>query len=403
MGLAAETACLHVADTQLALEALGREARRRSSAGIAAVTGSVGKTSSKEMLHLALESSGPTHASRGSLKNQIGVPLSLARLPADAAFGVFEAGMNHPGELTPLSELIAPDVALITTVEAVHLAAFASVEEIADAKAEIFAGMTADGVAVLNRDNPQFDRLADAARARGLARIVGFGTSTDADARLLKIEPNATDSTLRVDIDGSALAYRLALPGRHMALNSVGVLAAALALGADLDAAAALLGALKPLPGRGTRHSLAIDGGMGELIDESYNASPASVRAALEVLATVRPGAGGRRIAVLGDMLELGPAAPALHAGLATAVETAGVSLAFTCGEQMNALREALPASIGGAHAVDSETLAPLVLGALMPGDLIMVKGSLGSRMRFVVDALLRGATAQPSRRVVNG
>jgi UDP-N-acetylmuramoyl-tripeptide--D-alanyl-D-alanine ligase len=401
--LAEDAACLRVADTRAALEALGRAARNRSQARVAAVTGSVGKTSSKEMLHLALESSGLTHANTGSLNNHIGVPLSLARLPADAAFGVFEAGMNHPGELTPLSELIAPDVALITTVEAVHLAAFASVAEIADAKAEIFAGMNNDGIAVLNRDNPQFDRLADAARARGLARIVGFGTGADADARLLNIEPGMADSTLRIEIDGRPLAYRLALPGRHMALNSVGVLAAAQALGAELDAAAAMLGALKPLPGRGARHSLAIDDGMGELIDESYNASPASVRAALEVLAAARPGAGGRRIAVLGDMLELGPEGPALHAGLASAIEATGIDFAFTCGEQMSALREALPASIGGAHAADSEALAPLVLDTLVPGDLIMVKGSLGSRMGLVVDALLRGAAAPPSRRVVNG
>ncbi len=401
--LAEDTACLRVTDTGAALEALGREARNRSQARIAAVTGSVGKTSSKEMLHLALGPSGATHASTGSLNNHIGVPLSLARLPTDAAFGVFEAGMNHPGELTPLSELIAPDVALITTVEAVHLASFASVEEIADAKAEIFAGMSRDGIAVLNRDNPQFDRLADAARARGLARIVGFGTGADADARLLEIETGAVDSILRTEFDGRPLAYRLALPGRHMALNSVGVLAAVQALGANLDAAAAMLGALKPLPGRGARHSLAIDGGMGELIDESYNASPVSVRAALEVLAAARPGAGGRRIAVLGDMLELGPDGPALHAGLAPAVEAAGIDSAFTCGEQMGALREVLPASIDGAHAVDSETLAPLVLDALVPGDLIMVKGSLGSRMGLVVDALLRGVAALPSRRAVNG
>ena len=401
--LADATACLRVADTHVALEALGREARNRSRARVAAVTGSVGKTSSKEMLHLALGSSGPTHASTGSLNNHIGVPLSLARLSADAAFGVFEAGMNHPGELAPLSELIAPDVALITTVEAVHLAAFASVEEIADAKAEIFAGMSADGTAVLNRDNPQFDRLAAAAHARGLARIVGFGTGAGADARLLDIEPDAAGNTLQVEIDGHPLAYRLVLPGRHMALNSVGVLAAVQALGADLDAAAAMLGALKPLPGRGARHSLAIEGGMGELIDESYNASPASVRAALEVLAAARPGAGGRRIAVLGDMLELGPNAPMLHAGLAPAVEAAGIDLAFTCGERMSALREVLPTSIGGTHAADSEALAPLVLDALVPGDLIMVKGSLGSRMGLVVDALLRGAAVPPSRRVVNG
>ena len=402
-GLAADAASLRVADTLDALARLGREGRNRSGARIAVVTGSVGKTSSKEMLYLALESSGPTHASRGSQNNHIGVPLSLARLPADAAFGVFEAGMNHPNELTPLSELIAPDVALITTVEAVHLAAFASVEDIADAKAEVFAGMNADGVAVLNRDNPQFDRLAAAARARGLARIVAFGTGADADARLLAIEPGAAGSILRIDVDGRQHAYRFALPGRHMALNSVGVLAAAQALGAEIEAAAAMLGALKPLPGRGARHSLAIDGGMGELIDESYNASPVSVRAALEVLAAGRPGSGGRRIAVLGDMLELGPDGPALHAGLAAAVEAAGVDFAFTCGEQMSALRKALPASIGGAHAADSEALAPLVLDALLPGDLIMVKGSLGSRMGLVVDALVRGEAAAPSRRVVNG
>ncbi len=390
-------------DGHLALGALGAAARARTTARIAAVTGSVGKTTSKEMLRLALDSQGHTVASTGSLNNHIGVPLSLARLPADAAFGIFEVGMNHPGEISPLSRLIRPHAALITAVEAVHLSAFASLDAIADAKAEIFDGLEPDGVAVLNQDNPLFGRLVDAAKACSVPTVIGFGTAPGADAKLLDVNIQPTGSLVTAEIAGRALRYQLHLPGRPMAMNSVGVLVTVHALGADPEAAAEMLGVLTPLSGRGARHRIALTRGSAELIDESYNASPASLGAAIDVLGASTPGPNGRRIAVLGDMLELGPRAPALHAALAGPLDAARIGLVFTCGANMWHLHDALPDSLSGVHVEDSAALAPLVLESLEPGDIVMVKGSLGSRMRIVVDTLIEGGSAPQSRHAVNG
>jgi UDP-N-acetylmuramoyl-tripeptide--D-alanyl-D-alanine ligase len=384
---------VRVDDTQVALERLGAAARRRTEARIVAVTGSVGKTSTKEMLARALGASGATHWSGGSLNNHWGVPLSLARMPADARFGVFELGMNHAGEIVGLTRQVRPHVAVITTVEPVHLEFFASVEAIADAKAEIFQGIEPGGVAILNCDNPHFERLVTAARAAGVTRIVSFGTNP-AEARLLRVTPEADGARVEAILSGRPLQYRLGVAGNHMALNSLAALAAAAAAGADPVVGAEALGELTGLPGRGRRVAIAVAGGEALLIDESYNASPASVRAAIAVLGAVVPMGSGRRIAVLGDMLELGPQGPALHRGLAPDIAAAGLDLVFAVGPLMRALWDVLPAAHRGEWHETAAAMAPRLAAQLQPGDVVMVKGSFGIRMAEIVKSLIAGPRA---------
>jgi UDP-N-acetylmuramoyl-tripeptide--D-alanyl-D-alanine ligase len=389
---------LFVEDTMVALRRLGQAARERSRARFIGVTGSVGKTSTKEALARCLRAQAPTAASAASLNNHWGLPLSLARLPHDAAYGVFELGMNHPGEIRDLSALLRPEVALITNVEAVHLGYFGSVEEIADAKAEIFESMEPEGVAVLDRDNAHFDRLAAKARAAaaGLQRIVGFGRDARAEARLIDCALEAEGSRVEAEILGQRLHFRIALPGAHWVANSLGTLATVAALGADVPRAAAQLEHLEPMAGRGLRHGIALPGGAFELIDDSYNANPTSMRAAIEVLGRASIGPRGRRIAVLGDMLELGAVSARMHADLARPLQEAGVDLVFTCGADMAALNDALPAPLRGGHAADSAALVPLATAALGVGDVVLVKGSLGSRMAVLVEALKNMPQALP-------
>ncbi|HWI27334.1 MAG TPA: UDP-N-acetylmuramoylalanyl-D-glutamyl-2,6-diaminopimelate--D-alanyl-D-alanine ligase [Stellaceae bacterium] len=396
-GVAETAPLLVVADTMVALEELGRASRRRCAAQVIGVTGSVGKTGTKEALKRALERQGPTFATAGSLNNQWGVPLSLARMPRDTAWGVFEMGMNHPGEIDALSRLVRPDVAVITTVEPAHLGFFPSVEAIADAKAEIFAGMEQRGAAVLNRDNLHFARLAAAARDRGITRILAFGVHPDATVRLIDSHLYATASAVTASVMGEIVDYCIAIPGQHWVMNSLAVLGAVKAAGGDVGAAAAAMSSLQPLDGRGRRHRIAAGDGTAELIDESYNASPASVRAALAVLGAMIPGKGARRIAVLGDMLELGDEAERLHAELAQPLTEAGVGLVFTVGTSMRALYDALPKRLRGGHAAGSVEMAEIVARRIRPGDIITVKGSHGSRMAEVVRRLLAPAPAAAS------
>jgi UDP-N-acetylmuramoyl-tripeptide--D-alanyl-D-alanine ligase len=395
--LAAEAPLLMVSDTMAALEALGRAARARSAARFAAITGSVGKTGTKEALRLVLSSEGLTAASEGNLNNQWGAPLSLARMPREARYGVFELGMNHAGEIGPLSRLVRPHVAVITTVEPAHLEFFPSVAAIADAKAEIFLGVERGGAAVLNRDNPHFERLLAAARAAGIGRIIPFGEDPRAEARLLSCRLEAEASMVEAEILGARVSYRLPLPGRHIVQNSLAVLAGAALLGVDARAAAAALETLAPIKGRGARITIETARGPFALIDESYNASPAAMRAAIAVLGRIPAGKGGRRIAVLGDMRELGVDADRLHAELATALAAAGVDLLFCCGPHMRALADAARAQMQVEHAQDSAALLTRVTDAIGAGDVVLVKGSLGSRMAPIVEALkglARGARA---------
>jgi len=381
--------CLVVAEDPLrGLEDLGRAARARSRAQVVAVTGSVGKTSTKEMLRVALAVSGLTHASAASFNNHWGVPLTLARFPRDAAFGVFEVGMNHPGEITPLVGFVRPHVAIVTTIAASHLGHFASLDEIADAKAEIFSGVVPGGAAVINRDTPFFDKLAAAARKAGIARVYGFGRHAEAEIRLTQLALHPTCCCVTASIMGEQVIYKLGMPGEHMAINSLAVLAAAKLMGADLARAALALSEAKPAKGRGVQQALSMPGGELLLIDESYNANPASVRAALALLAQSKPGRNGRRIAVLGDMLELGESSPALHAGLAEALDSAHVDVLYAAGPLMAHLFQATRAERRGLHAESSEQLKDALLAGLRPGDVVMVKGSLGSRMGPLVEAM---------------
>jgi len=381
---------LIVPDVLAGLRALAAAARARTKAKVIGVTGSVGKTGTKEALRLALSKDGETHASVASYNNHWGVPLSLARCPASAQYAVLEMGMNHPGEIEPLSRLARPHVAVITAIAPVHLEFLGTLAKIADAKAEIFLGLEPDGAVVLDRDNSQFVRLKRRAKEAGVARLVSFGEHEKADARLIKYALHANCSTVRADILGTELTYKIGAPGRHLVHNSLAVLATCVLVGADLALAALALAELKPVAGRGTLIEIDLPGGSARVIDESYNANPASVAAALALLGQAPLGAQGRRIAVLGDMLELGPQARALHRGLLEPVLGNAVDLVFCCGPLMRALWQALPASRRGGYSEDSAALEAQVLSAIRAGDVVMVKGSLGSRMAPIVKALQR-------------
>ena len=376
-----------VGDTLEAMARLGVAARARSKAKIVGVTGSVGKTTAKEMLRTMLAASGLTHASAASYNNHWGVPLTLARMPADARFGVFEMGMNHAGEIAPLTRMTRPHVALVTTIAPVHIEHLGSIEAIADAKAEIFFGLEPQGTAVLNRDAPQFERLKKAAAARG-ARVLSFGRGVDCDARLIDVEAIEGGSRVRARVLGRELAFELGAPGVHMAENALSALLAAEALGADLEPCAAALRRFSPQKGRGERFSVPTPDGAATIIDESYNANPASMRAALALLAATKPGPKGRRIAVIGDMLELGPKAAAMHAELAPDLSANNVDLLFGAGPLTRALFEAAPASMRAAWTERSSDLTDEVARTLRGGDIAMVKGSNGSRMGPLVAAL---------------
>ncbi|HZT86522.1 MAG TPA: UDP-N-acetylmuramoylalanyl-D-glutamyl-2,6-diaminopimelate--D-alanyl-D-alanine ligase [Stellaceae bacterium] len=386
-GLPASAPLLRVRDTLAGLTALGTAGRARSRARVIAVTGSVGKTGTKEALRLALAAVGTVSASAASFNNHWGVPLSLARMPPDAVFGVFELGMNHPGEIAPLSRLVRPHVAVITTIAPAHLGFFPSVEAIADAKAEIFLGLEPGGAAVLNRDNEHFPRLAAAAEAAG-GQVIGFGRHPQATVRLVDCALDAAGSTVAAVIDGQELRYRIGTPGEHWVMNSLAVVAAGSAAGADVSVMAAALAGLEAPAGRGHRQELPWRGGRLTLIDESYNASPASVRAALSVLAMVQPAPGGRRIAVLGDMLELGGAAEGLHRDLAAPLFAAKVDRAFLVGSAMAALHTVLPEAVRGGHWPDVDEAVPALLDYLRPGDVVTVKGSHAGRIDRIVARL---------------
>jgi UDP-N-acetylmuramoyl-tripeptide--D-alanyl-D-alanine ligase len=385
---ASDAPLLVVDDVLAGLVALAHAARARLHAQVIAITGSVGKTSTKEALRRVLDAQGPTHASTASFNNHWGVPLSLARCPASVRFAIFEIGMNHAGEIETLVKMVRPQVAVITTVEPVHLEFFAGIEAIADAKAEIFAGVEPGGAVVLNRDNSQFSRLQKHAKKPGISRIVSFGADKESDARLLEVSLHADRSAVHANILGLDVTYKLGMPGRHMAMNSLAVLAAASLAGADLALAALSLSQIEPAAGRGARRALEVASGEATLIDESYNANPASMAAALNVLGAAAIGPQGRRIAVLGDMLELGPTSAMLHRGLVDAVKANHIDLVYCCGPLMRNLWDALSTGKRGGYADSADTLESQLVGAIRAGDAIMVKGSLGSKMKTIVNAL---------------
>lgn len=380
-----------VADVLDALGDLGRAARARSDAKIVAITGSVGKTGTKEMLARALEPSGPVHFSPASFNNHWGVPLTLARLPVESSYGVFEIGMNHAGEIEPLVKMVRPHAAIVTTVEPVHLEYFNDVKEIARAKGEIFSGLEPGGAAIINRDNPHYALLARMARKAGADSIVGFGANRKSDAWLEKVALKEDCSCVSATILGEPVSYKIGAPGRHLVQNSLAVLAAVAVVGGDLAKAALSLAELVAPEGRGTRHRLVLgpdEEAEAVLIDESYNANPASMRAAIALLGQQISDQGGRRIAVLGDMRELGAEAAALHGELAEALVEAKVDSVFLAGSLMAALRDALPSRYLGGYAESASELEPLVFDSLAPGDVVMVKGSNASRMGALVEAM---------------
>ncbi len=368
---------LRVADTFRALHALGAAGRARFEGSVVAVTGSVGKTTTKDMLRTALSAIGPTHAAQASYNNHWGVPLTLARMPAEARFAVIEIGMNHPGEIAPLAALARPQVAIVTTVAATHIGLMGSLDAIALEKSALFAALQPGGVAIFPADAPHAERLVAAAERAG-ATMVRIGREVRLDR--LTLRADGSDATAQLGERGVAL--RLAAPGRHMAQNALVCLAAVAALGADPERAAAALAGFAPGDGRGALRPI-LDG-TAFLLDESYNASGVSIRAALDVLRLLP---ATRRVAVLGDMLELGEFARTEHESLNHSVRESA-DVVYCSGPMMKFLFDSLPDSIRGAHAADARALAPLVRDALRPGDVVLVKGSHGSRMRDIVAAL---------------
>ncbi len=379
---------LVVDDTLHALRMLGAVARERVAGKVIGVTGSVGKTTTKDMLALALSTVGRTHAARASFNNHWGVPLTLARMPRETEFGIIEMGMNAPGEIADLTALVRPDVAVVTHVAESHIGAFDGLAGIARAKAEIFSGLAQGGVAVINRDAPHSGILHAAAREAGAADILTYGTHDDADIRLRDAASRDDCVCVEADARGQRLVWRVGMPGMHIALNSLAVVGVALATGADLTAVLHRLADMRAPEGRGTRHRLRVQGGEILLIDESYNANPASMRAALAALAEASPGPGGRRVAVLGDMLELGDRSAELHAQLAKAVEDAGVDSLYVSGKMMRHLWNAAPARLRAARVEDPRELPDILRADLRAGDVVMIKGSLGSRMMPVASSL---------------
>ncbi|MBY5548224.1 UDP-N-acetylmuramoylalanyl-D-glutamyl-2,6-diaminopimelate--D-alanyl-D-alanine ligase [Rhizobium leguminosarum] len=378
-----------VEDVLAALGRLGLASRERSRAQIIAVTGSVGKTTTKEMLRHVLSPSGKVHASVASFNNHWGVPLTLARMPEDTDYSVFEVGMNHPGEIRPLVAMIRPDVAVVTTIAPAHLGNFKNIKEIAAAKAEIFEGLEPGGHVVLNRDNDQFNFLDRTAQSLGIEHIHSFGQHAKAEFRLAEFNGSDENSTLWLTIGGETLEVALGAPGRHIAENALAALGVVRIVGGDMQKAIEALATLRPEKGRGKRHRLVIGGGSFTLIDESYNANPASMRAAIALLAASEPTGRGRRIAVLGDMLEMGDYAQKVHTDLAVPLLAAGIEHVWLAGAEMAVLKESLPESVHVEYRENTSELTDYVLNSVAPGDVLMVKSSLGIGFGKIVAALL--------------
>ncbi|MEP3347869.1 MAG: UDP-N-acetylmuramoyl-tripeptide--D-alanyl-D-alanine ligase [Litoreibacter sp.] len=388
-GVPADAPLLVVDDVLTGLEALGRAARARTDARVIGVTGSVGKTSTKEMLRTALAGQGAVHAAEKSYNNHWGVPLTLARMPRDTDFAVIEIGMNHPGEIAPLAKMARPHVAMITIVAPAHLEAFANVEEIAFEKAAIFEGLEDGGAAVINADLPTTELLLSKAPPKRET----FGEAENADWHLVEATSGDASTVCRASHDGTPLIFKLGAPGRHFAMNGLACLAAAVAAGADLGRAAIELSKWAPPSGRGQRKFIHLDAQMPEqgidLFDDAYNANPASVGAALDVLASASPpDDAGRRVAILGDMKELGATENELHAGFATHPAMDDIGQVHCVGPLMKHLYDALPASKQGLWAATSAELADSPLALVRAGDVVMAKGSLSMKMALIVDAI---------------
>lgn len=395
-GVRADAPLLIVDDVLAALEKLGQAARARTDARVVAVTGSVGKTSTKEMLRDVLRAQGRTHAAEASYNNHWGVPLTLARMPADTEYAVIEIGMNHPGEIAPLARMARPHVAMITTVAAAHLEAFENIEGIADEKAAIFEGLEPGGTAIINADLPTTLILLEKARSLG-AKIVTFGEASH-DYTLTRVSLSDDKTVVQAQVGDTGVIFKINSAGRHFAMNGLGVLAATDALGGDSDMAAMDISGWQPPAGRGTREVVALDEAdedlTFDLIDDAFNANPTSMTAALEVLAAATPKDGigrvskGRRVAILGDMLELGPDERTLHKDIAKLPDIAELHVIHCVGPRMRYLWQALPPPKRGRQVDTARELADQAHRIIDAGDVVLVKGSKGSRVSLVVEAL---------------
>ena len=389
-GITDSTMVLLVDDTMEALVRLGLAGRARSNAKIVAITGSGGKTGTKEALKYVLSQQGKTHASPASFNNHWGVPITLATLPADAEFGVFEIGMNHPGEISPLVKMVKPSVAVITTVVGAHTEFFKDEAEIAMTKAEIFDGLDADGTVILNRDNMHYFALARRAKELGIANMKCFGTDATANYRLFEANIVTDGSAVRSRVGGRDLEYFIGCPGEHWVMNSLAVLGCVDAIGADSVRAAQDLADVTPPAGRGETHIVKLPSGDGTftLIDDAYNANPTSMMAGIKVLSSSKPGEGGRKIAVLGDMRELGDDAVRLHADLHQPLTALEIDRVFLVGPLMAELDKTLPAEKNAGNFATAEDAIEPIKADLREGDVVLIKGSLGIYVSKIVSAL---------------
>lgn len=386
-----------VDDVLAAMTRLGLASRARSHAQIIAVTGSVGKTTTKEALRHVLSEVGKVHASVASFNNHWGVPLTLARMPQDTDYGVFEIGMNHADEIRPLVKMVRPHVAIVTLIAPAHLGHFKNLQEIATAKAEIFEGLLPGGYALLNRDDKHYKFLEKLALEAGVEHIKSFGENARADYRLMKLKLHSECSCMTARLAGEEVVAKVGAPGRHIVQNVLAVLGAAHLTGADMTKVTLALSSLRADSGRGERHTLEIAKGTFTLIDESYNANPASMRAAVELLAAATPTGKGRRIAVLGDMLELGKQSPKLHAELSAVIAANNINMVFLGGPGMAALKAAMPVEIHAEYRQSVEELQPQLLNTIRAGDVIMIKSSKGTGFSQIVKTLLQKYnTAEP-------
>jgi UDP-N-acetylmuramoyl-tripeptide--D-alanyl-D-alanine ligase len=394
LGQSADVPHILVNDTTVALNALGLASRQRTAAKIIGVTGSVGKTGTKEALAAALQrgNRGAVHRSVKSYNNHTGVPLSLARMPAETSFGVFEMGMNQAGELAQLTQLVRPHVAMVTWIASAHREFFDSEEAIADAKGEIFQGLESGGTAIIPFDSIHRDRLIAAAKPYA-ANIITFGRGEGADVRALDVTQTQQGTRITAKLPDAELHFTLAPPGDHWVNNALGILAAVQAVGGDLAAAGLALAELEGLAGRGAQHNVNLPtGGAALVIDESYNANPASMRATLNVLAKAD---GARKIVVLGEMRELGHESDAMHAALADPIVEAGAEIALLVGDRMSPLAKALEGRINVRHCANADAAIDALNGHITNGDALLIKGSNAVGLSRVVAALVSGVSGR--------
>jgi len=389
-----------VRDVLEAMRQLGMAARARTKAQIIAVTGSVGKTTTKEMLRTVLAASGKVHASVASFNNHWGVPLTLARMPLDTRFGIFEIGMNHPDEIRPLVKMVRPHIAAITNVAPAHLGAFKNVDEIAKAKAEIFEGIVAGGYGIINKDDKRAGMLAEFAAACGVEHLLSFGAKRGADFKLKSANSEDGHTEFAASMRGETVHGVLNVPGNHILSNALLVLGIADLTGADMGTSVEAVASIEAEKGRGKRHILLKDRAKFTLIDESYNANPASISAALKALGETKTGSRGRRIAILGDMLELGASSAKLHSELCEPIAQNDIDKVYTVGTEMVALGDALPPKVHAGHYGKWQEVMPVLVKTLRSGDVIMLKASNGLRFADFVDALCKKFAVSKARKV---